>query len=359
MRILQTFILPDNLVAKHRLSFAAANFSRNLISGGGFDKVYSLIPTSVKGELESITDSEYEVVYSKWRKSNGIMSKLAIFVEQYQIFRQINNHDSIWLYNLNFLNALLFLLLKFLKPSVSLNIIVLDFTPAKNWREQNFWFLKLINAADGTICLSPSNLFTVKNSAVIPGVVPINISDMPTIKKPNKEFLLSGVICETIAMTQNVLDAFSKHPNCILHITGKVLENEDIICIYADKYPNIKYHGAIPLEKYLELLHSVTFQLSTRNPNMPENQHNFPSKIIEALLHNRAIVSTIQYPQLNNISYITVDHNNLTTTLDNILTMPDNEIATFINQGNKIKSMFNARIWNEQMSIIEEKNNKQ
>lgn len=355
MRILQTFILPDNLVAKYRLSFAAANFSRNLISGGGFDKVYSLIPTNVRGELEPITDCEYEVVYSNLRKSKGIMSKFAIFIEQYQVFRQIKKHDSIWFYNLNFLNALLFLLLKFFKPSVSLNIILLDFTPAKSWREQNFWFLKLINTADGTICLAPSKLFTVENSTVIPGVVPINTRDLPTITRPNKEFLLSGVICEAIAMTQNVLETFSKYPECILHITGKVLENEDIIRIYAEKYPNIKYYGTLTLENYIDLLHSITFQLSTRNPDMPENQCNFPSKIIEALLHNRAVISTIEYPQLNEISYIKVDYNQLSITLDNILKMSNNEIATFINQGDKVKSIFNVQVWNKQMSIIEGK----
>jgi hypothetical protein len=44
MRIFQTFLLPDDLVAKYKLSFAAANFSRNLMQGGGFDKVYSLMP---------------------------------------------------------------------------------------------------------------------------------------------------------------------------------------------------------------------------------------------------------------------------------------------------------------------------
>ena len=79
MHIFQTFVLPDNLVAKYKLSFAAANFSRNLISGGGFDKCYSLIPVNVRGKLPVVDEPGYEVVYSDWRIRSGILAKFAIF----------------------------------------------------------------------------------------------------------------------------------------------------------------------------------------------------------------------------------------------------------------------------------------
>lgn len=78
MRIFLTFLLPDDLVAKYKLSFAAANFSRNLISGGGFDRTFSLIPVNVTGDAGLRTEDGYEVVYSDWRKKGVLLSKLAI-----------------------------------------------------------------------------------------------------------------------------------------------------------------------------------------------------------------------------------------------------------------------------------------
>ena len=54
MRIFLTHILPEHLVAEYHLSFAACNFSRNLMSGGGFDKVYSIMPLFVCGEMKIV-----------------------------------------------------------------------------------------------------------------------------------------------------------------------------------------------------------------------------------------------------------------------------------------------------------------
>ena len=353
MRIFQTFVLPDDLVAKYKLSFAAANFSRNLISGGAFDKVYSLLQVNVSGDLPAIDEKGYEVVYSDWRKKGGVYAKFAIFAEQWQIFNKVKKGDLVWFYNMNMINGFLFLLLKILKPSVKLYIIVLDFTPAEHWYQQNFFFLKLINAANGTICLSPSQLFTVKNTAILPGVVPINEEEQPKIKRLNRDFLLSGVVSNAISMTTKVLEAFAQCSECTLHITGKVLEGEELIKEYATRYSNIKYYGSIPFSEYIDLLHKITFQLSTRNPDYPENQCNFPSKIIEALLHNRIIVSTIHYSQLEGVDYIEIDSNNLINEIKRINSMSDELLMSYANESDKVKLKFSTDIWNETMLKIE------
>ncbi|ANQ47870.1 glycosyltransferase family 4 protein [Flammeovirga sp. MY04] len=358
MRILQTFLLPDELVAKYKLSFAAANFSRNLKSGGGFDKLYSLMPLTVKDELPRLTDDAYEVVYSNWRKKGSILSRFAIFQEQWYIFKQIKKKDSLWLYNLNIINALLFVLIKLFKTSVKLNIIVLDFTPANNWRKQNYWYLKLINKADGLICLADSPLFRVKNSALLPGVVPPTSEENPKIDNPNKEFLLSGVISPVIASTPMVLEAFSELPDCVLHITGNVLEGEELIKEYAAKFPNINYHGSVSFKCYLNIMHNVTYQLSTRDESYPENQCNFPSKIIETLLHNRIVISTIAYKQLDGIKYFKVDSSSelFKKQIENICNLPTEEQLQYANQTEDVQEMFSTKVWNKIMADIENNN---
>lgn len=354
MRIFQTFVLPDNLVACYKLSFAAANFSRNLMSGGAFDKCFSLVPVNVRGELAPVEDDGYEVVYSTWRKKGGILAKLAIFKEQIYIFGQVHRGDSLWLYNLNVINALLFVLIKLLKPSVKLNVIILDFTPATSWREQNYWYLKLINKADGAISLSYSELFKCKNLIVIPGVIPITAGEEPTIEKINNKYLLSGVLFEEIAQTSMVLEAFSKLPQCELHISGKT-NNEVLIKDYADKYRNIIWHGSVSFAEYLNLLHDCTFVLSTRDPKFPENQCNFPSKIIESLLHNRVIISTIDYKQLDGIKYFKTNSEPkfFMQHIKGISALSDASLIEYANQGRKVAEKFSTKVWNENMKKIE------
>lgn len=355
MRIFQTFVLPDKLVAKYNLSFAAANFSRNLISGGGFEKCYSLMPVNVYGELPPIDESGYEVVYSNWRLKGGLLAKMAIFKEQVDIFNKIKPQDSVWMYNLNIINVLLFILIKLFKPSVKLNLIILDYTPAKSCFEQNFWYLKLIKKADGIISLANSNLFECHNWAVLPGVVPALAGEEPLIEHPNNKYLLSGVLSEQIAQTKMVLETFSKLPQCELHITGKA-DDEGLINKYASEFTNIKWHGSVSFVDYLELLHECTFVLNMRHPEYPENQCNFPSKIIESLLHNRIVISTIAYQQLDEVKYFQISSTTpqlLKQFVESISNFDSTILLEYANQGKKITDAFSVNVWNETMGLIE------
>ncbi len=359
MRVFQTFLLPDSLVLKYKLSFAAANFSRNLISGGGFDKCYSLIPVNVRGTLPPIEEKGYEVVYSKWREKPGLISKIAIFKEQYSLYKKIKNIDSLWLYNLNVINVFLFCLVKLFKPGIKINIIMLDFTPPKTWHEQNYWYFKLMKKADGIISLSNSSLFHFKNMMILPGVVPLDAGSEPEIKEPNNSFLLSGALNETIAQISMILESFSQLPQCKLHITGNV-ENVGVdtkIREYSKKSTNIIYHGKLEFSEYMSLLHSCTYVLSTRDGNLSENQCNFPSKIIEALLHNRVVISTIDYEQLNGIRYFYVPSSkqSFISHIKDILQLKPNELLIYANQGKKVAEKYSTGVWYQAMRQIESK----
>ena len=353
MRIFQTFILPDELAARYNMSFAGCNFSRNLLRNAGFDKTYSLIPWTVKGELPQIDDEDYEVVYSSLRKRGGFVAKMAIFWEQWLLFRKIKKKDTVWFYNLYFLNGFVFFLLKVFKPSVKLNIIVLDFTPANSIMQQNYWCRFLINKADGLILLADSPFFCCANKEIIPGVVPSNGVEYPIIERGNKEFLLSGMISDVIAMTPHVLDVFSKLPDCILHITGYLVDNEDMVKEYTARYSNIIYHGKMSYSEYIDLLHRVTFLLSTRNPDCPENKYNFPSKILEALFHNRIVVSTLDYSQLAGIKYAKINKENMVEEIKALVSDMENTVFTYANQAEIVSEKYSAEEWNKYMSRIE------
>lgn len=352
-RIFFTCILPEQLIAKHGLSFAACNFSFNLMSGGGFDKVYSTMPLYVGGEMdkEAFEDGRFELVYDKLRKKGGIWQRLAALKEQWTIFRKVPKGASIWFYNLNTLSSTLFLLLKLFKPSVKLNVIALDLNPLDRL---DMMHLKLLNTSDGVISLANTPLYKVKNIKVLPGVVPSTDDLLPVIDPPSPSFLLSGSLKEAITQLSMVLDAFSQMPEMELHITGSI-EDDTLIKQYSEKYSNIVYYGSLPFKGYLDLLHKVTFCLSTRMPDQPQNECNFPSKIIESLLHNRVVVSTIAYPQLGDVKYFNVssEKDAFIKTVRSIVSKPVEELSMYYNQSELVKEMFSANVWNTTMSEIE------
>ena len=351
MRYFITHIAPKDKILEYKVSSAACNFSYNLMSGGMFDKVYSILPVYVAGKKEFNNAEGVEYIYSTFR-SNGILRKFAPIMENFSIFRKIEKGSSVWLYNMSLLNVWLVLVLRWFKPSVKVNVIVLDFTPGEKLYK---FFLKQINKCHGRILLANSPLFNKNNSVVLPGVTPEDNINYPKVTEIKKEFLISGVLGENISMMSMLLEAFSKMSEYTLHITG-MTDNDAVIKEYASKYKNIIYHGCVPYNEYLDILHSTPFLLSTRNPEYPENQCNFPSKIIEALLHNRIIVSTLHYDQLNGVKYFEVPANThgFIKAIEHIANLDNKEVEYCANQSYLVKEMFNTNVWYKTISKIEE-----
>lgn len=359
-RIFIAHILTESLIRKYKLSTAACNFSFNLMSGGGFYKTFSILGSNVRGELEpeAYEDNRFELIYNNYfRTQKGLCHTIAPIIEQWRVFNKIPINSSVWFYNVTVLNAFLYLLLFFFKRSVQVNVIELDFTPAKKVFSFNRIFIKIINNCHGNIRLAESPLFTNKNSITLPGVVPANAGKEPIINNINNKFLLSGVLQDQISMISMVIKAFSNLPHCELHITG-VAGNEALITEYSTRFPNIIWHGNVSYFDYLTIMHSCTFQLSTRDPMAPENQCNFPSKVIEALLHNRVVISTIKYKQIGVLHYFKVDSDleSFTSQIDEISHKPVDSLLSYANQGALVAEMFSTDIWNKSMEIIE--NNK-
>lgn len=352
MRIFVTHICPKDKILDYGLSISASNFNYNLIEGGGFDKVYSIYPGFTKGKLEKIDDENFEALYSKWRCAHGIRQKLARFIEQFELFKKIPSRSKVWYYNLTSLNLMIILLLRFFKPSVQQNIIILDYTPDLKF---NRLILPVINSLHGRISLSTFDKFNKSNLVCLPGVTPKKIEIHSKIKSIKKEFLLSGALNQNITMLGMVLDAFSEMPDCTLHLSGILRDCKDKVKEYCNKYPNIIFHGKMPYDEFRKLLENTTFSLNTRNPHAPENLANFPSKVIEALLYNRIVISTIDYPQLQGINYIKVadDKEMFKRDIQRVVNMTQDKLLCYANQQETVHQKFNAEKWNQIMTQIE------
>lgn len=352
MRIFITHILPKDKILKYGLSIAGCNFSYNLIEAGIFDKVYSVLPTFISGEKN---DFDFDgLAYSKLRHRGGHIARLlAPLAENLWVFKRIPHRADVWFYNLTILNALLIVLLKLLKRSVTVNVIVLDYTPSHSLPSR--LFLWLTNHADGIIKLANSKLFTCPNYALLPGVVPAHATSHPLIKQTSRDFLISGALGENISMLSMLLRTFAQLPNCTLHITGMLPGDGARVRSYTKLYGNIHYYGKLSFEEYLRLLERVPFVLSTRNPAYPENRCNFPSKIIEALLYNRIIVSTLHYEQLKGIRYLEVPsgEQEFSNAIKDIAALPQAALLAYANQSDKVRELFSTSVWEKTMEQIE------
>lgn len=349
MRIFITHIVPREKILEYNLSVAACNFCHTLIEGHVFDDVYSILPTFVNKKVDSFNG----LIRSSLRDIPGF-SKFAPIWENLRLFFKIPRKSVVWYYNCTVLNATLIVLLKLFKPEVRQNMILLDYTPRQNWSGR--FLLWLTNRMDATIRLSNSPLFNCSRSICLPGVVPLHTPEYPEITTFPKHFLISGVLSDNISMLPILLKTFAQLPNMILHITGKAPDTK-LVSKYTTQYPNIIYHGLVEYNDYLDLLHDVPFLLSTRNPSAPENQCNFPSKIIEALLHNRIIVSTIHYEQLEGIHYIHVpaEPEELKAALCKIGQLPSEKLNNYANQSEIVKKRYSIAVWKKAMDELEKK----
>lgn len=346
MRIFITHILPEHRVLRAGVSVAATNFSLNLLSSGIFDNVYSILPPFVNGKIRILTVDGIKAIYCSILRTRSL-SRFAAVLEQIRIFCKIPKDSHIWLYNITPLNGILVKLLRIFKPSVKIYTIVLDFTPGDASAER---WLPTINSCDGRITLSMSDRFNQENTICLPGVTPSEKEEWPRVITPTMEFIISGQLSDNISLLSRLLPVFAKHPEWILNITGIA---PDKALQYAESHRNIICHGKCSYKDFLRVLHKSPFLLSTRDPRMPENQCNFPSKIIEGLLHNRIIISTIDYPQLSPIKYLKIDADNLEDDFNEIAFMQDKALLEYANQASLTDQLFNAKQWAKEMERIE------
>ena len=353
-RIFISHVLPKQLILEKNQSQAGHNFSYNLIAGKCFDKVYSILPSNINGRIDRrlYEESVTLIYYQKLRKTKvGVL--FSLILENIHLQFKLKKNTNVWFYNLSILNVVSFIIVRFFRPSLKAYVIILDYTPDKLVSLQSF-YLWLMNKANGTICLSNSKDFTCKNTVCLAGVVPNQETDYPVITKPSKTFLLSGVISERIAMISTLLEVFSLLPECELLISGKIMDYE-LIKEYENKYPNIHLLGTLSYNEYLQTLHHITFCLSTRNINYPENKNNFPSKIIEHLLHNRIVISTIQYEQLSKLKYFHIpgESEKIKKAIQLIIQLNTETVLQYANQSEKVQASFNVDVWKHCMEKIE------
>lgn len=281
------------------------NFCKNLALSGIFDSVFSLVPWQVQEKV--IPEKNLDIQYIQSRKK--ILEKNKIFnflLDGILLIRKVKSYSSVWFYNLSLHTLIPYIIIRFfLRKKVF--VILADFDKKGVFISKEWILEKCITHADGIISLSSRSIFlSHKNFCVLPGFVPQDLleKNYAAIEKhevsASHMFLYAGAISKPWGAIL-LVDTFAKLPNLHLSISGPIsLEGIDREAFFnkISSVNNISYEGLLPTEEYRTLLKKSTVLFSLRDPDFWGNQNNFPSKLIEALLWGKEVVSTMKYPEL-------------------------------------------------------------
>lgn len=340
---------PDDIVAEKGGSQAANNFINVLIGGSVFDKVYSIVPVhEYDGRIESTISIEYLTGNVRYPR---FIRYLKVVWNNILCAIKASSYKHIWFYNLHRGNIICYSILKYIFRKRAY-IILLDFTPGKlKWGIQQ-WLLRLLEKSDGLVVLSKRIKIHHPNLIYKAGC--IDVSKVPltnNVHNKCKKFLMCGVLDDFTGLPL-AQDVFSELPECQLTMTGKLSDNfQEAI----SQYPNIHYLGYINFEEYKRLLAESDVCLSLRNPSYEENNYNFPSKILEFFAYDKIVISTIDYPELEDFQYIycQYDKDRVIDEIRKLCNMSDDERKMFGKNHEKLKKNFSVDSWIEAMTQIE------
>ena len=301
-RVLICHIVPRHLTHKLKVSQAQNNFCYNLLESGVFKKAVSLVPLSVWFDKYKEQEAMVDYFISS-KQSTCLIGRVWNYIMQsIKLANSVKRYDSIWFYNLFNLSLLVYLLLKYVYRK-DIYVILTDYTPASRKFSVQTVIKYCIENSKGMINLSERSVIHHFNVEFIAGIVPsykICKKILP-LHSPIK-ILFSGTLVDVTGFPM-ALKVFKQVSNVELYISGNG-EVEDL-----SMWPHIHFYGMCSFDEYLNLLNECDVCLNFRNPNLPENQNNFPSKVLEYLSYNKVVVSTISYPELNGVRYLYVDYN--------------------------------------------------
>lgn len=304
MRTFICNIVPNNLVAELKVSQAANNFCFNLIDHNCFDSSFSIVPTSwYHNDIKNAKNITYFSGKSNYSKVHRF---LCLVFYNILCAWKARKSEHIWFYNICFPNIICFIILSFLFKK-QCNVILLDYTPCNSKFSIQYLILSLIRHANGVIALSQRMSLLHKNIAFKAGVIASNkIRDIKCDESHKNKlvFLFSGNLSKHTGFPL-ALEVFKDMPQSTLLISGP--GNIDVNEL--SNYPNINYLGYLDYQEYLKMYDKVDVCLSFRNPAFPENEYNFPSKILEYFCLGKIVISTIEYPEIAGFKYLHCDYN--------------------------------------------------
>lgn len=354
--------VPDELVAKYELSQAANNFCKNIVDLDYFSICLSIPPSNVDNKFKPFIDANSHVEYHVCRvfPHKGLFRIVNCILDNLWIYYRLLclKEHKVWWYNIYSGNLIAYLLSRFLSKNKNF-VLLADYNPNRYNNILGKFILSSLKSANGIISLSARCSNVNKNFMSIPGIIPsIKIQKKKGVLHSNA-FLLSGTLNENTGLGL-AIEVFKQLPTVQLYMTGILsIDKKQEIEGIEKQCPNIHYLGFMEnYQDYLNLLSSVDYVLSLRNPKSPVNTYNFPSKILETLAYNKIVISTIKYPELKGINYIIskYDVNELVTLIKDILSSKmDDKINSCLDNSSILSQIVTEQAWIKAFEKIENK----
>lgn len=348
-------VIPQQQVAQFKtVSQAAVDFCMALVEGGCFDHTLSLIPINIRPNIKkycrhpAIDYIQVRLVpqLPGLRYINSVIEIIVLLLKSF-FFKEI------WFYNIN--SSTLFpawILQHIFREKVF--ILLADYTPASNYFSAQTAMRYVMEKSNGIISLSARSTIRHRNMIALPGVIPQKRLDVKyPFPQNNRKFLFSGVLNPFKGINM-ALTVFARVPEAELYISGRGSE-EQLCKEYAEKYPNIHFFGFLSKTDYNILFSQIAFCLNFRNPAFNENQNNFPSKVMEYFLHQKAVISTIEYPELKGIHYLLetkYDPDTLAESIRRYTRMTETELHRYADNQEQL-GRFTEAAWKEQFTQVE------
>jgi hypothetical protein len=357
-RTLIAQVIPKELVVKYQVSEAGNNFCYRLITYQFYDEVFSLCPISIQDKIK-LSEAPYQFIQKRIFPHLGILRLLNMALENVQLFllicsRTTKDHN-IWFYNLTVSNCLLFILLKIFNRRTY--VLVADYQPKFGAFSFGRVLHSLLNNADGIIALSANMKgLSLKNTEVLSGLIDESLPTQLFLnKRPRNRFLYAGAL-EKYCGVELALAVFKDLPDAELFITGRGSYRDKVI-EYSNSYPNINYLGFMTYEKYLSVIESVDFCLSLRDPAIPFNSYNFPSKIIEFCQMGKIVISTMRYLTFPESLLVLAgfDRHGLLEAVQHCILMDDETVSrSKMNAQNSMLAEYGRGSWLRKIVSVEE-----
>lgn len=346
-RVLISNVVPQEQVVRLKASQAANNFCFNLVKSGCFNEGLSIIPPSY-----SIEENNDNLFYYYANTGRGEFGKLySHLINSIRLVYRARKYSNIWFYNVSSSSMPAYFLLRFIFRK-KVYVILADHTPGKHFLSFQNLLERLIRKSLGIISLSSRTTIKTTKNKIVPGIILSSCVRSVNIKKIERpiKFLFSGTLSDVTGFDM-ALKVFSRVTNAELYISG----NGEFPKEY-EQYKNIHYAGFLEYKEYLKLYDKVDVCLNFRNPSLPENNNNFPSKILEYFSKNKIVFSTIDYPEIEGAKYIICeyDEEKLYQKVREILEYNDDFICKYANNAPFLLNNISEKSWKEAFEYIED-----
>ena len=268
------------------------NFIKHLEDESNNVKLLSYLAIGVSCDSENALPNW--VTYNPAKK----IDRIKAFSKQLQ--SEVKKADIVICYNVIY--AWLFLPVYAKRHNKKSVVILADYSGEESYSDIGhklyaklmLWSVKKFNKVVGLSCDIEKKLVRNQEFVLMEGGIDeelyekfSDVEDAPEIKN----YMYSGLLAEVTGVDV-LLEAMKLNSEDItLTITGKG-PLEGAVKSASEVDARIRYLGSLPYDEYIEELKHTDALINPRNMKLPENQNNFPSKVMDYLATGKPIIST-------------------------------------------------------------------